>query len=363
MWSPRERVERALTGRPIDHVPFTAYYNKFFLSREERELRNAGFCPVELRVPVYHVENPDVEEQTLHFRGADGVARYRTTYRTPAGTISETFQKRAEHPRMPQQLLPWHDEYLFKGPEDYAPIEFLVRHRQYVPNFDAFRTQQEEASGDAVFVAALGYSPLLDIIYTVMGLERFAIEWADRRDDVLRLYEALAEDHRRKMYPMVAESPALIVDYCGNISQEVIGLRRFEQLVRPLFDEFADLLHARGKLLGVHFDGRMKSLAPAVAASHIDFIEAFTPAPNGDMSVAEARAAWPDKALWINFPSSAHLESPDVVEETARGILREAAPGHKFLIGITETVPSDRWQASFLAIMRAIQAEGRLPVS
>jgi hypothetical protein len=194
-----------------------------------------------------------------------------------------------------------------------------------------------------------------------MGLEQFSVEWAERRDQLLRLYDALTED-RRKIYPIVAESPALIANYGGNVSPEVMGRERFERYILPHYNEAAEILHAHGKLLGVHFDANTRLLAPGIARSKIDYVEAFTPAPGSDMTLAEAREAWPDKILWINFPSPVHLQPVTVVEETARRLLREAAPGDRFLMGITEDVPSDRWRENFLAISRILRTEGRLPI-
>jgi hypothetical protein len=267
----------------------------------------------------------------------------------------------AGHPMIPGQFLPWHEEYWFKGPEDYAPLRFLIRNRRYSPNHELVRKTQEEVGGDVFLLPDIGYSPLQEILIHIMGIEQFSIEWHERRDEVLTLYEALSED-RRKLYPLVAESPLLMANFGGNVSPEVLGLARFQEYVLPHYNEFAEILHANGKLLSVHFDGNTKLLASAIAQSQIDCIEAFTPIPNGDMTVAEARAAWPGKALWINFPSSVHLQEPSRVEETTRQILREAAPGDRFLIGITETVPVDRWQQSFSAISRVIKDEGALPL-
>ncbi len=178
----------------------------------------------------------------------------------------------------------------------------------------------------------------------------------------MALYEALTEDCR-KFYPLVAESPLLIANYCGNVVPEVLGLQRFEKYVLPHYDEFAEIMHAHGKLLSVHFDANTKLLAPAIAKSKIDCIEAFTPFPNSDMSLAEARTIWQGKILWINFPSSVHLETPERVEGKTRQLLKEATPGDRFIIGITETVPIDKWQQSFSSISRVINAEGKLPLN
>ena len=359
--TPREMVEAALLGRWADQVPFTAYHNKFFSSRVERDLRNSGFCIVDHRVPLYSVETPHVSEKIIQYRGEDGVTRIQRVIETPEGPVSAVDKQLPEDLRIPAQLLPWHEEYLFKGPEDYAPIASMIRNRRYVPDYRAFRRAQEDVGGDVFLAPALGYSPLQEIIYQIMGIEQFSVEWHLRRDEVMKLYDALTED-RRKLYPVLADSPALLVNYGGNVSPEVVGLDRFEKYVLPHYDELAEMLHECGKLMSVHFDANNKLFAAAIGQSKIDCIEAFTPYPNSDMSVAEARAAWPGKTLWINFPSAAHLEEPAAVEETTRQILHEAAPGGRFIIGVTETVPVDKWQQSFSAISRVINAEGQLPL-
>ena len=362
MMTARQRVETALLGQWADKVPFTAYCNKFFPSQVERELRNDGFCIVEHRVPAFTVHTPDVTWEAIHYRDDDGTLCIRNAYRLPQGTLTEMSKQLPEHPRIPGELLPWHKEYLFKGPDDYALLEFMIRNRRYEPTYEALRKAQEQAGDDAIFILPLGYSPLQVIINDLMGLERFAVEWHYRREEVLELYQALVEDHR-KFYPLAAESPALAVDYCGNVASEIIGLDRFRKYLLPCYNELADLLHERGKLLGVHLDANNRGIASAIAESHIDYVEAFSPYPSTDMSVADARVAWPDKVLWINFPPTAFLEPPERVEAITRQILREAKPGNRFLIGITEAVPRDRWQATYAAIMRVLDTEGRLPLA
>ena len=362
MITPRERVEAAILGRMADHIPFTAYYNKFFMSRVERELRNVGMCIVEHRVSVFDIEAPDVKEEIFLTRDESQITLKKRVLHTPAGMLTETYKLLPEHPCIPGHLWPWHSEYLFKGPEDYAAIKFMIRNRRYKQKYDSFKRIQEDAGGDIIFMPDLGFTPLQEIIVNIMGIEQFSIEWHVRRDEVLKLYNTLAED-RRKFYPLVAKSPVLAVYGDSNITPEVMGLERFQNYVIPHHNEFADILHEHGKLLVVHFDANTKILASAIANSKVDVIEAFTPYPNSDMTITEARHIWSDKVLWINFPSAAHLEEPHHIEDITRNILREAIPGDRFLIGITEAVPTDRWQRNFSAISRVIQEEGQLPLS
>jgi len=352
--TPRERVEAALLGQIPDMVPFTAYENKLPTSEAERRLRNDGLCIVERRVPAYTAVYSEVSEEQIHFTSTDGIRRVRTIIHTPAGKLT-TLDR-------PAGFTTWHEERVFKSPDDYEAIEALIRDRTYVPNYEAMIERQDLMGGDAIVRASLGYSPLQEIIYIIMGLEQFAVQWAENRERLMRLYDALTED-RRKLYPIVAQCPALAVNYCGNVSPEVVGVERFERYILPHYEDAAEVMHARGKLIGVHMDANTRPLAAGLARSKIDYIEAFTPAPTCDMTVAEAREAWPGKALWINFPSSVHLEPLSVIEETTRGMLWEAAPGDRFLIGITEDVPPDRWQGNFTAILRVIRQEGRLPIA
>jgi hypothetical protein len=158
----------------------------------------------------------------------------------------------------------------------------------------------------------------------------------------------------------VARSPASHANYGGNEVPEVMGAERFARYCVPLYEEAAGELHRHGVLLGSHLDGNNRAWAHLVAASPLDYVEAFTPPPDCDLSVREALDRWPGKFLWINFPSSVHLEPVSRIEEVTVGLIGQAAPGNRLIIGITEDIPHDRWQGNMLAISRAIGRAGRL---
>jgi len=351
--TPLDRVQRVLRGERVDRVPFTTYENKITPCQTERELRNEGLCIVQRSPSICRHASPNVTTRRIHYVEND-VAYVRTDVHTPKGDLFSVAR--------PAEGTTWHEKRLFQGPGDYAALEFMIRDRQVLPNYDAFRRAQREVGGDVFLRASIdGYSPLQEIIICLMGVEQFAVEWSERRDEVMRLYDAITA-RRRESYRIAAESPAEQVAYGGNITSEVIGLERFERFVLPHYDECAQVLHAHGKQLCVHLDGNCRLLADAIGRSQIDCVEAFTPYET-DMTLAEARQAWPNKILWINFPSSVHLAEDEVIAQTTRRILREAVPGDRLLIGITENVPPDTWQRSFAAISRTLNQEGRLPLA
>ncbi len=351
--TPRQRVETALRGDLPDVIPFSIYANKLPRCQVELELRNAGACILERSPGALSVETPNVKATTVQTQ-ENGATIIRTTYETPAGPLTTV--------NRPAPGTTWQLKRMFGGPDDYKALIAFVRDRQWRENYDAF-AKARERYGDGSFLRAnFGYSPLQEILYSFMGVEQFSIEWAERRDDLMKLYDALTENHR-KAYQLMADSPAMAVNYGGNVSPEIMGIDRFRRYILPHYEEAAEILHRKGKLIGVHFDANNLALADAIAESSLDYVEAFTPPPDCDMSVAEARRRWPDKVLWINFPSSVHHDGVSAVEELMRQILREAAPGNGFLVGITEDVPDYAWPETFPAIARVINDVGRIPIS
>ena len=349
--TPRQRVERCLLRQGTDKVPFTIYEGLMPRCHCERTLRNAGLCLV-AGADVTTCTMPNVKEYS---EGCyeDGHYKQRWILETPHGTLTTVVA--------PKGFTSWHEKRMFSSPDDYKAVAFLIEDCVHTENYRQFVRFQEEKGEDYHCRTGVGYEPMQEIIIGIMGAETFAIEWADHRDEVIRLYDLLVEK-RRKQFALIAESPARFVNYGGNVSPEIVGLQRFGDYYVDHYNEMAEILHRRGKLIGVHLDANNKLLAPEVARTTLDYIEAFTPPPDCDLSVAEALAAWPDKILWINFPSSVHLAEDAAVRTAARQILAESAPGERLIIGVTEDMPPQSFKTSMTAICQTIDEHGRLPI-
>ncbi len=347
--TPRRRVEIALGGGRGDRVPFTMYENKVPQCAAERELRNRGLCIVN-RVGVFKTHRPNVTtRQEVFWR--DGRRMVRTVHATPAGTLTALDE--------PAGFTTWHHQRLFKTPDDYKAIRAFLADERHEPDYEAFAAAERAFGGDAIFRAGFGYEPFQELVSgAIMSTEQFCIEWMERRDEVLALYELLVAN-RRKVYPMVAGSPASHANYGGNVTPEIIGPEVFRRYYLPHYAEAAEAMHRRGKLIGCHFDANCRLLADAIASTDLDYVEAFTPAPDTDMTLAQARAAWPGKVLWINFPSSVHLRPDAEVQAATLELLDQAGPPDGLLVGITEDLPAHRWPDCCRAIMDGLDEHAR----
>ena len=116
--TPRRRVERALRGGHSDRVPFTMYECMIPQCVAEREMRNRGLCIVQRDVPVFKTRHPNVRiTGHTHWQGGRRITR--TLYETPKGHLSTLSEDAG--------FTAWRHEKMFKTPEDYEAILFLIQ--------------------------------------------------------------------------------------------------------------------------------------------------------------------------------------------------------------------------------------------
>jgi hypothetical protein len=331
MTTPRDRVLSVLTGEIPDRVPFIIWDNKIPNPEIEKQLLDLGACII-VKSSVWRQHLPGIEiiREPLPSTN-DGFPRTRTVYRTAAGELSTV------NAQLPGTL--WEEKHLFASEADYDAIEALLRARCYTPDFDFFRQADSRYPGQCLARPATIHSPLHEVIYELMGIERFCLEWADNRDRVLRLIELMTHDVDARVR-LIAESPANLCIIDGNTEASVVGPKLYRKFYIPHIQRACGVLHAAGKLAGAHLDGNNRLIAADVAATLLDFIESFNPPPACDLPLADARRLWPDKTLIVNFPSSVHLDGAGAVRQFARELLAEGAgDGRRVMVGVIEDVP------------------------
>lgn len=341
--TPYQLVMAALRGERPKKIPFTVYENKIPRCTLERELRNRGLCIVK-RITSYKLRTPNIEVKSYRYTDERGRGLIRTIYTTPYGDLTTLAE--------PSGFTTWRHEYMFKSPEDYKKILFMINDTIVEPNYEAAAKTVTDLGEDFIVRDNLCLEPLQSLISSsYMRMEDFCIEWMDNRDEILKLYEAFVQ-LARKIYPIVADGPLEFANYGGNVVPQIIGVENFKKYYLPHYNEAAEILHKKGKLIGCHLDADNTLIMDTIAETDLDYIEAYDPGMSPP--VKEARKVWPDKVLWLNWPSSWHLFPADEVRDRTLALIEEAAPGHGFIIGITEDMPEDRWRQNFVAIMDGI---------
>jgi len=282
-----------------------------------------------------------------------------TEYRTPKGTVRmKTMFTPQEGPWVPYEV-----ELPFKSVDDYPAIEHLLENTVLVPYLDEYLRKVEMVGEDGLVLVTVSYSPMQEIMRTIMGYERFFFELNDHPSKVEHLYELMKEVVRQKLN-ILAESPVEIPEVCGNWSDD-IHTPVFRKYFVPWFQEAVEFLHSKGKLAHAHIDGEMKRLIPMFLETEIDVAEAWSPAPMTSVTTAELRKAWGDKVtIWGGVP--AMLFEPQYSDEEfddyVKNLLREIAPGYNFILGMGDNLAFDGKIERVGRMAELADKYGRLPI-
>ena len=342
----RERLLTALAWGEPDRVPLTVYDWILPRGKAERLVREAGVGLI-MRPAAHRVEHRQVHFSSVEY-WENGRRLIRKTIHTPVGEAWQIVDPEAAYDSS------WILEHFIKGPDDYRVMEFMVRDGVYHDNYEAIREFQRRIGGDGLVYTRLAKSPIQEMLYQMMGMEQFAMDYKFRRDLFDSLHGAML-DRYEELYDLAAGSPTEVILMADNITSDVVGRERFREYLMPVYKRLKARLSGTGKLLAVHMDGRLQSLVEEVGEAEFDVVEAMTPPPMGDVSVREARRLWPGKALWLNFTSSYHIEPPEVIEAHTRQLLEEAGSKKGFAIGVTEDAPVEALEKSLGVIARVLR--------
>ena len=339
--TPKERILRAMHKKKTDKIPWAAYPVLLPRGYVERKVRNKG-CGFLIAWPPYQVDRSEVTVEEKEIWDENNRAKLITRiYHTPLGIVSEKVQIRLDLSPNKSQ---WITEYMIKSTSDYPIVKFIIENTSFHSDYDSFLEVQKELGDDGIVVAVAQKSPMQKMLYELMGVERFSIDAYENPKEFKKLAE-LIEWKDDEMYKIIANSPAELVIAGENLSGDVVSGRLFKEYSVPFYNKQARLLHEKGKVYGVHMDGRLNCIKDLIKETEIDLTESFTlPEGGGDLTLEEARELWKDKIIWANFPACLCHKNKEKIKEFVIQLSRKVTLGDGFLLEISEDLPPVLWQ-------------------
>lgn len=340
MTTQRENLIAALEGERPDHIPFAVYSDFLDADPTWDTLFAQGLCPMMWTATTRLVPPPEVERIVQSDTWHEGPAE-RTILRTPVGEITQLAARG------------WVQEYWLKTPTDYAVMAYIVRHTRIVADPQPFFDAEAWVGERGVSIVQAGRSPMQTILVDYAGLEAFSYHLAEAFPELSALQEALL-DQLVENCRLIAAGPGRYVSLLENLTAETWGPKRFARYHMPVYEQVLPILHAGGKRVYTHCDGQLACLAGLIAQTEIDGIESLTQPPEGDMTHAEARAAWPTKFFWANINVSLYHLPPQELQAAVRQMARDAAPDGRLLaFEVSEDLPSN-WRESLPTVLEAL---------
>jgi uroporphyrinogen-III decarboxylase len=330
--SARERWLGAIRQKPMDRLPFWPKLDGAYARAQQ------GPFPTMTTEAIHAWMGSDAHDWV-----GDGLkesrqhtavevdqkgAERRTVYRTPVG-VTEMIQ----HFDEPSQ--------------SWAPIRFAVRSREDIriltalyedvsvavdpAGVDEARRRVKEIGDTALTATWIGESPLMHWVEWLAGVETAHYLLADHPDEVEALFAAMDRVLRRRTELLVDSSPADVFYLIENTSTTLISPEQYRRYCLGHVGAYAGIVHGADRLLFLHMCGHLKALLPDLAGIPAQAFEAFTSPPVGNTTLADGRAACPDKCL-VGGTNAALWTRPagEIIAALKRDL--DALPHHRGIV-------------------------------
>jgi hypothetical protein len=173
-----------------------------------------------------------------------------------------------------------------------------------------------------------------------MGVEAGIYALHDWPREVEKLFIALNEIHDR-LIDVINASPIKIINFGDNVHAGTLPPELFKRYVLPAYQRRCDRLHSAGKFVHAHWDGDCRALLPYARQTHLDGIEAITPAPQGDVTLDEVKAALGEEMFLLDGIPAIYFDrtfSEAELMDCAREVIEKFAP--RLVLGISDEISS-----------------------
>lgn len=337
--TPRDNLIAALDGRRPERIPYTI--NQEFVTDDPawKTLFAAGLCRIPY-VSTVREEWTGVERvvEPITWQGQPG---RRVTLRTSQGEISQI------------EVNGWVQEYYLKTPADYRVMAHIVRNTRLSLDPAGFESSEREVGDRGLTLVGVGRSPMQTILVDYAGLEQFSYHLADVFPELFDLAEAL-EEQLLERCRLTAAGPGRFVSLLENFTAESWGAARFRKYHLPVYAKLLPIFAAAGKCVFPHCDGQLACVASLLAETGFDGLESLTEPPEGDLTLAQARAAFPGKVFWANINVGLYAVPPDDLRRWVRERVQAAAPdGRGLAFEISEDLPAN-WREAIPVVLETL---------
>jgi hypothetical protein len=184
--------------------------------------------------------------------------------------------------------------------------------------------------------------PWAELFNSFLGWSEGLMVFLEDPQGVLEIARAL-EQALAGLVQALALLPGQLVLSPDNLDGQFITAATFAENLAPSYQATADELHARGKLLIVHAGGPLRQLLPGLAGCGVDCLQGICGAPQGDTSLAEARALTaPGITLWGGIAQDFLLadRTKHEFDDAVNAALADAALDSHSVVGVADKVPA-----------------------
>ena len=360
----KERILAALRRQPVDRIPWApllvpytiAGFPKHAPHRVAEAMRAVG-CDIWTqalidRVGIWMPKPKSGVEAIKYFAEGDLV----TGYKTPEGTITQ----REASGCFGSMTIPV--DYMITTPQDLR-IYRSVLENSFLYTADISDHYDWEAScvgQDGVITdVGIGLTPFQTFVEFLAGVENTYYLLADEPVLFNEVMDLMHQQRLLQIKETAKRSKAEVFVNSENTSWTTMSPAIYKKYCASQLDDYADILHAYGKLHVVHMCGKLSCLSPLIAPGRFDAVVDIAPPPAGDTELWEAALWSPDLAVKGGIGCDVFLSSdPRVCYDKACEIIEKTRGQLGVLLGSGDSIPHGTSMENLRAISKAVEEVG-----
>jgi uroporphyrinogen-III decarboxylase len=299
----RERMLQALNLEQPDHIPccfmsFTILRKRYAENRYQvvQAQRSMGLDAMLFIPTASRAERPDHPDlrglpirlspqvETREWREA-GAGRLHKAYITPAGTLttsvrlSEDWPHGSHIPFVDDYQIPRADKPLVTGPEDLAPLRYLLIPPQ-ASDIQAFQEEAQKAHAfvqEAGVLLAGGWGVGMDMANWLCGMQNLMLLTMQQPEFVIDLLEMIHLWNMQRMELVLSGSVDLYIRRAWYEGCDFVTPRFYREAILPRLKAEVDLAHAHGAKFGYICSSGTQPLLDDYVTAGIDVLIGVDP--------------------------------------------------------------------------------------
>ncbi len=358
----KERIMAVIKGEKPDRIPWIPGMNEFFVKRIVGVSSNEPFTLIlyaeaceKVGADLFWGFVPVVEEKinNVKVKQEKGEDYIITSYETPKCKLSTKSVTNAD------AKTTYCTEFLIKGIKDYDVYRYIIEHTEYLPHFEEVEKVKSIVGERGLIGGSVPPTPIMGFIKWHMGLEKVSYELYDHPKEFTELLEII-HNKQRTYYERASDAPVEIFRSGESSSTTLTSPKIFEKYCMSQLNDYAEIIHSKGRLFDTHMCGTLKDILPLIAQINMDTIEPITPPPTGDTSLSLAKQILKNKIVIGGIDSIIFATfSPDKIERYIADLLSSLPNYDRCMLG-TEEIPPDAKMENVDAMRMAIEKYGYL---
>ena len=261
--------------------------------------------------------------------------QYVATVRTPRGELHTIHQDVWANGKLMNRRI---SGFPVKTVKDLEVLTYITERQQFRARPEVFQKAEQALAHRGEPTMFLSSSGFTELIKNHCGLVETYYLLTDHEKEVESYLEA-CDRRDDRMIEAALQLPCRIFNLGDHATNEFTPPPILKRYMMPRWQRISARLHKHDRFVHTHWDGNSHTMLPYLLDTGLDGVEALTPAPMGDMTLEEIKAAVKDKMIVLDLLPAIHFLSHYTLKETvefARRVIDMFAP--RLILGISDEI-------------------------